>query len=283
MNTLGIIGVGFVGTAIREGMQNHYDIETYDKYIKSTCSSIETLLEKTNIVFICLPTPSNENGSANIDFIENTLLFIDNLRKENIIAVIKSTMPPGSTVRLNDKYKNVSVIFSPEFLTEKNYIDDFKNQNRIIIGGPLLASTVVQAIFKKVFTDIPIIVTDATTAEMVKYTANCFLSVKVSFANEINMICDKIGIDYNKMIDYAKLDNRLGESHWTVPGHDEHFGYGGSCFPKDIQALIFFAQELGIDADVLKGSWNNNLKVRPEKDWEQLVGRSIVDTKNKET
>ena len=112
---------------------------------------------------------------------------------------------------------------------------------------------------------------------MVKYTTNTFLSVKVSFANEIKMICDKIGIDYDKVTEYATLDERLGHSHWSVPGPDGHYGFGGSCFPKDINALINLSKSLELDLPTLEGAWLTNLEVRPECDWEELKGRAVID------
>jgi len=276
---IGIVGQGFVGTAVNEGMKNHFSIETFDKYKDSTCNSLEELVEKTKYIFICLPTPSNGNGSANIDLVEETVLIIDKLSRKGTIAIIKSTVPPKTTEILNSKCKKIQAVFNPEFLTEANFLNDFKNQNRIIIGGPRPASTKVKNIFSKVFPTISIIKTSSTIAEMIKYVTNTFLSTKVSFANEMKMICDTVNIDYDKVIEYVKYDDRLGESHWNVPGPDGHYGFGGSCFPKDIQALISFAQQAGINPRVLNAVWNTNLKVRPEKDWEKLVGRSVVGDK----
>ena len=276
---IGIVGQGFVGTAVNEGMKNYFTIETFDKYKESTCNSLEELVEKTKYIFICLPTPSNGNGSANIDLVEETVLMIDKLSRKGTIAIIKSTVPPKTTEILNSKCKKIQAVFNPEFLTEANFLDDFKNQNRIIIGGPRPASTKVKNIFSKVFPTISIIKTSSTIAEMIKYVTNTFLSTKVSFANEMKMICDTVNIDYDKVIEYVKYDDRLGESHWNVPGPDGHYGFGGSCFPKDIQALISFAQQAGINPRVLNAVWNTNLKVRPEKDWEKLVGRSVVGDK----
>lgn len=136
-------------------------------------------------------------------------------------------------------------MFNPEFLTEANYIEDFKNQNRIIIGGPRPASTIVKNMFIKVFQDVPIIKTGSNTAESVKYFTNCFLATKVSFANEFKQICDQADVDYDKVVEYALYDERLGKSHFTTPGPDGRSGFGGSCFPKDINALIFLHHNLG--------------------------------------
>tara|TARA_R100000008_G_scaffold86544_1_gene80086 strand:+ start:1543 stop:2385 length:843 start_codon:yes stop_codon:yes gene_type:complete len=276
---IGIIGQGFVGEAVNQGLKNHFQIETYDKYVseKSTCTSLVELCEKTKILFLCLPTPMNRDGSCNLQIVEQTIREIDENTQGKHTVIIKSTVPPGTTEKINAKYKNINAVFNPEFLTEANYIDDFKNQDRIIIGGPRPYSTKVKNLYEKVFKNVPIIKTKSTIAEMVKYTANCFLATKVSFANEIKQICDHVDVDYDKVIEYATYDNRLGHSHWKVPGPDGKLGFGGSCFPKDINALIYFSKAMDIDVGVLSAVWQTNLKVRPERDWENLKGRAVSE------
>ena len=113
---------------------------------------------------------------------------------------------------------------------------------------------------------------------MIKYFTNTFLATKVSFANEMKLICECLEINYEKVVEYAKYD-MIGESHWSVPGPDGHYGFGGSCFPKDINALINFCKDNNILAKTLIGAWQTNLKVRPEKDWEQLKGRAVAEDK----
>jgi UDPglucose 6-dehydrogenase len=128
-----------------------------------------------------------------------------------------------------------------------------------------------------VFPNVSIIKTGSKTAEMVKYMTNTFLATKVSFANEMKMVCDKLDIDYDKVVEYSTYDERLGKSHWAVPGPDGKMGFGGSCFPKDINALLDVCRQLGVTATTLFGAWQTNEKVRPEKDWELLKGRAVVD------
>lgn len=276
MDTIGIIGQGFVGTAVREGFKNHFNIETYDKFKSdvSTCETLSELCSKAKVIFVCLPTPMRKDGSCDLSIVKQTVVNID-AEGQNNVAVIKSTVPPGTTGALNERCKNIQVVFNPEFLTEANYIDDFKNQNRIIIGGPRPASTTVKNLFKKAFYTTPIIKTGSSTAEMVKYFINCFLATKVSFANELKQICEHTDIDYDKVVEYALYDERIGKSHFSTPGPDGRRGFGGSCFPKDINAMITFASSLNVEPLVLRGAWNKNLEVRPEKDWEQLKGRAV--------
>ena len=191
-DNIGIIGQGFVGTALREGLKDTFKVETYDKFVKenSTCESLSELCDKTFLLFLCLPTPMRKDGSCDLSIVENTIKEVNEISKGDHIITIKSTMPPGTTKEFNKKYKNVRVVFSPEFLTEANSLDDFKNQNRIIVGGPRPASTIIKNLFRIAFPKIPIIKTGSNTAEMVKYFTNCILATKVSFANEIKQICD---------------------------------------------------------------------------------------------
>jgi nucleotide sugar dehydrogenase len=162
-------------------------------------------------------------------------------------------------------------------LTEVNYIEDFKNQSRIIIGGHRAESSHAKNVFRKVFRDASIIKTSSDIAEMIKYTSNCFLATKVSFANEIKQICDNSDIDYDKVVEYMLYDKRLGSTHLSVPGPDGNLGFGGSCFPKDLNALISFAKEVGVRPTVLESVWEKNLEVRPKKDWELLKGRAVSE------
>ena len=275
---IGIIGQGFVGTATREGLKDHFDVHTYDKYCvnKSTCLDMREVCTQSKIVFVCLPTPMKKDGSCDLSILKDVVYEIDDYNLDNIV-VVKSTIPPGTTSEFNKNCENIQVVFNPEFLTEANYIDDFKNQNRIIIGGPRPASTIVKNMFRKVFQEVPIVKTGSSTAEAVKYFINTFLATKVSFANEFKQICDQTDVDYDKVVEYALYDERLGKSHFSTPGPDGRSGFGGSCFPKDINALIYFATTRDIEPTVLSAVWQKNLEVRPEKDWEQLKGRAISE------
>ena len=279
---VGIVGQGFVGTAVKEGLKDYHTIDTFDlDKSKSTCEDLAEIIDKTNYIFVCLPTPMRKDGSCDISIVEKVISELDNLalvrQCSNRIVIIKSTIPPGTTERLNKECKHIQVIFNPEFLTEANFIDDFKNQDRIIIGGPRPASTRVRQLFYKAFPKAHIIKTGSKTAEMVKYMTNTFLATKVSFANEMKMICDELNIDYDKVVEYSTYDERLGKSHWAVPGPDGKMGFGGSCFPKDINALIALSKDMRLYLHTLQGVWKTNLKVRPEEDWKELKGRAVTD------
>jgi UDPglucose 6-dehydrogenase len=184
---------------------------------------------------------------------------------------------PGTTKKLQKKYKKLNLVFNPEFLTERSAKFDFINQSRFILGGRRKHTKVIAELYKWRFGDsVPCIETGFETAEMIKYMNNCYFATKVSFLNEMKLIADKCNVDWDTAVDGFVRDGRIGHSHLAVPGPDGRSGFGGSCFPKDIQAMIHFANELGIHPATLIGVWTTNLTVRPEKDWQKLKGRAVV-------
>lgn len=271
---IGIIGQGFVGNAVYEKFKLFFDIKTYDIDDSKANSSFDDLVFNSEIIFLCLPTPMNKNGSCNIKILQSTLELIDK-KVKNVIIVLKSTVPPGSTSIFNKKYKNLSVVFNPEFLTERNAINDYKNQDRIILGGPRPSTTILKQLFSKVFENCHIIKTGSTHAEFIKYFTNCFLATKVSFSNEMYELANSFDLDYDKIVEYASLDKRLGKTHFNVPGPDGDTGFGGHCFPKDLNAIIYLTKEKSTINNVLKSVIKTNDKVRNNRDWEKMKGRAI--------
>ena len=272
--TIGVIGQGYVGTAIKLGFQDHYDVVTYDKFDlgKSTHSKISDLVEETKVIFVCVPTPMRKDGTCYTGIVEEVIREINETANDHIV-VIKSTVPPGTTDRFNHEFSNVTVIFNPEFLTEENFLDDFKNQNRIILGGSRKGTNKLRQIYSKVFPKATIVKTGDKHAEMVKYFTNCFLATKVSFANEMYNICRQLDLDYDKVVEYAIYDERLGKSHWAVPGPDGDFGFGGHCLPKDLSAIVNTFNTYGL----LEAVENVNDQVREDRDWEHMVGRAVLE------
>ena len=275
---IGIIGLGFVGSSCDAGFSLIPDLEIFghDKYKDSY--ALNTVVEECKLLFICLPTPMNfETGKCDTSIIEGVCKNINKLTKTRKIIVIKSTVPPGTTQRLADKYSNHSWLFNPEFLTEANAINDFINQDRIILGrtsqcrGEDLAYLIsfYQKFTKTQFTPAIIFASKSEEAEMCKYIGNCFLATKVTFFNEIWQICKEAGINYENASGLAKLDTRIGTSHMKVPNGGQ-FGFGGSCFVKDLNSLMFFAKSLGVDPLVMESVWTKNLLVREDREWERL-------------
>ena len=282
---IGIVGQGFVGSAVREGLKDFYTVNTYDKYKQAefSVSNLQELAERSEVIFVCLPTPMRKSGECDTSIVRQVVSDIDSLCGAKDLTertvVIKSTVPPGTTEDLNQKTNWIDVVFNPEFLTEANATNDYKNQNRIILGGPRPATTKLKSLFSKAFPKASIIKTGSNTAEMVKYFTNCFLATKVSFANEIKQVCDKSNVDYDKVVEYSLYDSRIGQSHFSAPGPDGSYGFGGHCFPKDINALIYLAKEAGINPKMLTSVWEKNLEVRKEseRDWEKMIGRAVSE------
>jgi len=271
---IGIIGQGFVGNAIYQKFKNYFNVLTYD-IDSSKCNATFFEVANCKTVFICLPTPMNSDGSCNTDLVEETIKHLSEYVSIETI-VIKSTVSPGTTARLNSLYRDIDIVFNPEFLSEANAIDDFNNQSRIILGGPRPGTTKLLRIYSKVFPKAHIVKTDSTHAEMVKYTTNVYLATKVSLANELYQICEKLNVDYDKVVEYATLDERLGKSHWQVPGPDGDLGFGGHCLPKDLQANLFISDNLDTDNNVLSAVQETNNKVRTNRDWEEMKGRAVI-------
>jgi UDPglucose 6-dehydrogenase len=308
-NSVACVGNGFVGGSLTQVLaERGFDVYVFDKAgkcapggrvptipetryhptsVKAHVMACSEIAGFTGVYFVCVPTPMNEDGSADVSIVESVLEELASQPGERI-AVVKSTVPPGSTKRWNERFSKdgLQIVFSPEFLRESSALDDMRNQDRIVLGGPKKAVNKVRDVFRAAFPNVPIHKTSSTNAEFVKYTGNCFLSVKVSFANELYQVVSKFDpeeADYDRIVELASLDKRLGDSHWKVPGPmpaDDGTGqllpgFAGSCFIKDINALIYLANELGVDPKVMRGAWEKNLEVRPQRDWERLVGRAV--------
>jgi len=280
---IGIIGRGFVGSAVANGFSSSTGFEgnlkIYDKDKSRSLNSLEETVNESDFIFLSLPTPSNLDGSISLAILENSLNEINDINhnKENIL-LLRSTVIPGTSNYFQKKFSNLRIVFNPEFLTERSAHFDFINQSRVILGGDIKNVEKVALLYQTRFGNhLPIIKTSYETAELIKYMNNCFFASKVSFLNEMKLVADNCGANWEDAIEGFILDGRIGHSHLAVPGPDGKFGFGGSCFPKDVRALIAFGESLGIDMHTLKGVWDTNLKVRPERDWERLKGRSVVE------
>jgi UDPglucose 6-dehydrogenase len=194
-----------------------------------------------------------------------------NEREDNIF-IVKSTVTPGTVEALIKAYPNLDIIHSPEFLTERNARLDFINAPRIILGGEENLLDETEKLFRSRFPYIKIIKTDVTSAQFIKYMANCFFATKVSFMNEMKQAADKLGVKWDDAMHGFISDGRIGNSHLDVPGHDGSLGFGGKCFPKDLNAFIGLFEELGVEPKVMRAAWQKNLEVRNNHDWREIEG-----------
>lgn len=309
--SIAVIGQGFVGGSLTTVMsEKGFDVYTFDKsgkYVQGALPSHgdqvagfptsvrELILDNedggtpgfSGVYFVCVPTPMYEDGGCDTSIVEGVLKELSEVTGKRV-AVVKSTVPPGSTERWNKMFESTGlrVVFCPEFLTEANALDDMRNQNRIVLGGPRPHINAVKQIFQTAFPKIPIVKTSSTTAEMVKYFTNVQLAARVVLSCELFQVCealDKRGlnIDYDKVKEYANYDSRLGGSHMNVPGSDGVMGARGHCFPKDLNALMDVAKTVGVKPTVMSALWEKNLEVVPaeHRDWEKMHGRAVSKKK----
>jgi len=271
---IGIIGLGYVGGAVRDWFekkpascmrrhgadrQKEIDLFFYDKY-KKIGSVAE--VNKADIIFVAVPTPFHEKGGYDDSAVKDALKNIQNGK----IAVIKSTVVPGSTEDFQKRYPKKTLLFNPEFLTAKNSKKDFLKPGIQLVGysnskGKSLAPKILRLLPKAPYSKI----VQAKEAEMVKYFINTFLATRVIFANQIYDLCRKLkGLDYEVVRDCVIQDKRIGHSHFEVFA-DGYRGYGGLCLPKDTRALIQHAGKLNVDLGLLKKVEEINEKLRKNR------------------
>jgi len=271
----GIVGMGFLGTALTHGFGLHANIKAYDKFLTGY-DTLEDVVEHSEVIWMCLPTPMNlATGEIDLSILDENLSRINELSASKPkIVVIKSTVIPGTTRKFADKYPNLLFVMNPEFLTARNNKLDFICASRIILGGAAPQAQEVsrlEEMYRYRFgNSTPIYKCSWEKAELTKYGANCFFAVKISYFNFMHQVCEKLDIEFDEVRDMILADGRIGRSHANVPGWDGQKGYSGSCFPKDINALVNFAKDLGIDPKLIDASWKQNLEDRPSKDWEDI-------------
>jgi len=235
----------------------HLDL-LFERNIKagrlSFTTSLEEGIEDAEIIFLALPTPPGEDGSADLSYILGVADHLGKIMKDYKVIVDKSTVPVGTAEKVTEAVaKNAKVAFdvvsNPEFLREGFAVDDFLKPDRVVIGSSSQrAMKVVEQLYKPfVRSGNSIIFMDEKSADLTKYAANSFLATKITFMNEVANFCEKVGADVDKVRIGIGTDERIGK-RFLFPG----IGYGGSCFPKDVQALVKSGTEVGFDFQILK-------------------------------
>lgn len=242
---IGIMGVGMVGGALKK----YFEKKGIKPFLYDNGKNLGSIKEvnKADIIFICVPTPFDKEKGFDLSFVENAC---ENISGEKIV-VIKSTVLPGTTKKLQKKYPQHKFLFNPEFLVEEKAEEDMLNPDRQIVGyteeSRDITEEILELLPKAPFEKI----IKSGEAEMVKYFGNNFLSVKVIFANQMYDLCQKMGIDYDKVMESAAADERIGKSHLKVM-YQGYRGYGGKCLPKDLNAIIQFADKNSVDLKLHK-------------------------------
>lgn len=268
---IGIVGVGMVGGALKKYFESKgIQPSVYDKGKKYGSMSE---VNKADVIFLCVPTPfDKEKKSFDLTYVEESCQNISG----NKIIVIKSTIVPGSTQKLQNKYSQHKFLFNPEFLVEERANQDMLNPDRQIIGYTDKSKEEAQAILNLLPKAPYENIIRSSEAEMIKYFGNNFLAVKVTFGNQMYALCQKLGIDYEVVRKGASADERIGPSHLDVK-HGGYFGYGGKCLNKDIRALIQLANDNGIDLKLHKTTEEINNKLMEEQGIENPETYSIRD------
>ncbi len=257
---IGIVGVGMVGGALNEYLKKRNDLEIflYDK--GKNLGSMEEV-NKANIVFICVPTPYKEElGGFDLNYVNQTC---ENL-KGNKTVIIKSTVLPKTTEKLQEDFPNHRFLFNPEFLVEAIAQKTMEEPDRQIMGYTRESKSLAEEIMN-LLPDAPYKkIMPATEAEMVKYFGNTFLSVKVIFGTQMEEVCRKLNIDYNTVREAASKDPRIGPSHLDVM-HGGYKGYGGKCLPKDTRALIQLSKKIKANIELLEKAEEINNRLMKEQ------------------
>ncbi len=236
----------------------------------------DTAVPGAELVLLCLPTPQGADGAADLTALRSAATQIAPYLDPGAVVVTKSTVPVGSTLIVAELIgrDDVAVVSNPEFLREGSAVHDFLNPSRVVIGcDDEAAGARVAELYQAV--DAPVLVTDPASSETIKYASNAFLAVKLSYVNAIAAVCEALGADIDAVVEGMGFDDRIGRSYLR-PGP----GWGGSCLPKDIQALVRMAHEAGYDFDLLQAAADVNADQleRTVSKVLDLLGGSIVDS-----
>ena len=260
-----IIGIGFVGSAIKKSFEEkNINVIAYDKY-KNYNTFNECL--KSDLMFLCLPTPYNElDKQYDKNSIDELCLLLSE-KQYNGLIIIKSTIEPETTDILQNKYKNLKLVHNPEFLSAKTAYEDFHNQKHIVIGKSNLINDsdikLLINLYKNNY-NAEISLCNSIESESMKLYANSFYAVKIQFFNELYLMCQKNKSDYNTIKNLMLKNGWINPMHTNVPGSDGQLSYGGYCFPKDTMALSSYMEKYNTCHQVLEATINERNKMRDD-------------------
>lgn len=271
---IGVIGYGYVGRATGEGFATNSKnkIFWFDKF-KESPNTLNEVVEKSDFIFIAVPTPIFEDYSGmDMSIVEEVVGQVaPKVSGTDKILIIKSTSLPGTTKKMGEKYPGVNFVMNPEFLTQENANADFLKPFRTVIGCDngdvgLRVRKLYETILAK---DQPYYIISTVSAELAKYMSNIVLASKVLLANEFYDLAQKVEANYLDVRSAVEADPRIGK-HLGVPGPDGDRGFGGACFPKDTIGILGLAKKLNVDMSALDAVWKKNLKIRKNRDWEEM-------------
>lgn len=246
-------------------------------------TDLKEALDKSEVIYLALPTPPGEDGSADLSYVLKVANDIGEMMTDYKVVVNKSTVPVGTADKVRETISSKTqipfdVVSNPEFLREGFAVEDSMNPARVVVGTESEKAREIMSQIYQPFTNtgVPIIFMDEKSSELTKYAANSFLAVKITFMNEIANYCEKVGADVDKVRLGMGSDDRIGH-RFLFPG----IGYGGSCFPKDVKALIKSGKQSGFDFQILEATENvnQNQKVILVSEIEKYFGGNIQGKK----
>lgn len=244
---IGIAGYGFVGKAHESVLKEYHDLIIYDPALEHYGD-----LRHADAIIVCVSTPQGSHGGCKMDNVYTVLEDIP-----SVPVLIKSTISIEGWDMLKHVFPHTSITFSPEFLRAETALEDFRNNDTILLGG---GNTGFWAdIFITAMGKVNIDIADPKELILTKYARNSFLALKVAYFNQLYDLCKKLNIDYEQVRKYTIIDDRIGESHTSIT---EERGFGGHCFPKDVNALIKTAERDNVDLSILKDAVDYNRNIR---------------------
>ena len=272
-----IIGYGFVGKALKNGLKTNLEIFIVDPNLNTDINDLKDF--EPDIIFVCVPTPMNDDGTQNIQILKTVVNKLYEFNNSALI-VLKSTVLPNYLTEIAKKIPKI--VYNPEFLRENFSNEDFINSNLIIFGGNEVSTKNLGNFYRNhtkcVHTEYQF--TDLISASLIKYSINTFLSTKVIFFNELYKIFNNSNPNesWKNFIEIMAVDPRIGPSHMQVPGHDGKLGFGGPCFPKDNNALLEYSKQVGAPFQLLDKCSTINNKIRNQ--YNNLSDREIAQNIN---
>ena len=282
---INIVGYGYVGSAL--GFlckENKVDFCVFDVVAKTEAKAIRCFdklnelvkyseqCNQENVYFICVPTPSGDDGSCDTTIVESVIKQIQGLATKNTNIIIKSTVQPGTCRKLHDQFgsEKIQITFCPEFLKERTFQEDMYNASFCLLGtesgkGGDTIKNVINRLYahkSQLKQPFEILVQSYEECELFKYTLNVYLAVKVWYFNEIHDVAERLNVRYSQLSQLFRLDPRIGFSHTDVPGPDGRRGFGGKCLPKETRGMAFLQSELGLDNSVLSRILQRNFEMR---------------------
>ena len=278
---IGIVGYGTVGKVVAAAFQELAQIHVYDPAYKGHGdlyeSSIEAVWKKSEFTFLCVPTPQiTRPGELGGPF-DGTIIdqcvqgLASQVAEPGKILIIASTTLPSRIAQYQKQWPDLRLVVCPEFLVERTAADDFLNPKFRILGGGQDDTLSVQRLFDEYSQcrPCPVGYCDAVGAALIKYMGNSYLALKVSMLNQYYELWEQLGCttDWSELAKIWHLDARIGDSHYDIPGPDGDRGWGGNCFPKDVNALLREAEAQGVSLSILEEAWTYNKSIRTKINW----------------